>query len=164
MEIGSILIILAITVLVIAYLLKPILEGETGPSNSPSQELSTLKAQRDQILESIRDWDMSFQMGKVGEKEYRPYRQTLAQQGASVLRAIDELIKSVGLAVEASPAGAAQATGSSTLDSILEAEIQAMRESLPGSSVERVGFCTQCGAAIIEGDSFCTACGADLAA
>ena len=55
MEIGGLLISLALLVLVVAYVARPLVERQAQPVSESDRELSALQAERDRILLLLQD-------------------------------------------------------------------------------------------------------------
>jgi len=140
MELGSVLFGLAMAVLVAAYVLRPVAAGERNSQGGG--QTSSLQAERERLLEAIQELDLDHYMGKVLDKDYLPQRQSLTQQGAQVLRQIDELRDSSG--PQDSP----------------EAELEAAVQKLRTVARSEGRFCHQCGSSVLPADRFCSRCGA----
>ncbi len=152
MEIGAILFSLAMTLLVAAYVLRPLSPSERGGTRDTSRELSALMAERDSVLDSIQEIDMDHSMGKVPEQDYQRQRSSLALEGAEILRLIDEL-QSDG------------APDESAME--LEAAVAQLRRKSSSAGIQKNGdelsvACPTCGESIYHGDRFCSNCGATL--
>ncbi len=148
MDPGAILVGLAITVLTGAFVLRPIFEPSLVGEGQVNPRLSQLQAQRDRVLDALREMDMDHAMGKLPEPDYRAERAALAAYGASVLRQIDDL---GGLSALQDEVG-------SGLEAELEAAVARLRQ--PVSTAESQDkFCTRCGEAVMIGDRFCANCG-----
>src|SRR3990172_3219299 len=150
MDLGSILIGLAVLILVGAFVLRPVLQP--SPSDPPpgSRRLSELQAERDRILDLLRDMDLDSTMGKLLPEDYRVQREALAMRGAAVLRQIDE---SGGSAQEPS-----RPSASHDPEAELEAAVRRLRSGQPDGK-SRGQFCGQCGAGLQPDDRFCANCG-----
>jgi hypothetical protein len=145
MDLGSILIILALTLVTVFFIGRPFLSGVGMEVTEMSRRLSALLAERDRVLTGLEELDMDHAMGKVLQEDYLAQRGSLVSRGAEVLRVIDEL--------QESDAGSASET-------VLEAEIEAEIARLRGRRVETdSGFCGSCGGAVVAGDRYCTHCG-----
>lgn len=165
MEIGTLLFTLAMVVLVMAYVLRPLAGSAPGGDNKSGRRLSVLQAERDRVLDSILEVDMDHAMGKVPEEDYQRQRQVLAREGAEILSKIDEpqiLAKVPDLQrLENSP---------SEEDMELEAAIAQLRSESsksasqlrPGASEPEGGACPECGEVILPEDRYCAKCGAGL--
>ncbi len=147
MEPGSGLLGLSILVLVAAFVLRPILQPARSQQPGGNRRLSRLQAERDRILDSLREMDLDHAMGKLLPEDYRIQREALASRGASVLRQIDE---AGGPPPQPAPASA------------LESEIEAAVRQLRGSGQVADRFCGQCGKGLQPGDRFCANCGAPV--
>ena len=150
MDPGSILLGLAVLILVGAFVLRPVLQP--SPSGPPpgSRRLSELQAERDRILDLLRDMDLDSTMGKLLPEDYRIQREALAMRGAAVLRQIDE---SGGSALEPS-----RPSASPDPEAELEAAVRRLRSRQPDGK-RQDQFCGRCGAGLQTGDRFCANCG-----
>jgi len=146
MEIGGLLIGLAILVLVGAYVARPLVERQAQPVSESDRELSALQAERDRILQLLQDLEMDQAMGKIAPEDYQVQRAPLVARGADVLRRIDQRL----------PAR----TAPPTAEDALEREIAKRRASGAGPA----GYCAKCGNSLQSGDRFCIRCGTPVAA
>lgn len=111
MDIGSILLILALLVLVALFVTRPLLEKESqhGPVEGglADHQLSALLAERDQILNALHELDLDYALGKIPEEDYPLERGAMLDKGARVLRQLDQLTGSStareGLPARSSP-------------------------------------------------------------
>ena len=148
MEVAPLLISLAILVLVVAYVGRPLVERRALEVTDEERRLSALQAERDRLLRLLQDLEMDQAMGKIDAEDYELQRAPLVLRGARVLREIDEL----------APAGVAPARSP---EDDLEREIARRRHG--GTSTLTAAHCVQCGAALDTGDRFCVRCGAPVA-
>jgi hypothetical protein len=156
MDIGSILIILAVALVAAAYIARPLMEGGGRQLSSEDLRLSALQAERDKVLDSLQEMDNDFAMGKIPEQDYQHLRRALVAQGAEVLKQLEAWEPRPGPAVRA---GAARPPGDE-LDAAIEVRIsQARRRGRRAGS-----FCSQCGTPLMAGDRYCTHCGAAVGA
>lgn len=141
MEISGLLISLAILVMVVAFVARPLVERQAQPVSEADRELSALQAERDRTLQLLQDLEMDHAMGKITPDDYQAQRAPLVARGAEVLRQIDQHL----------PARPAAATS----DDALEREIASRRASAAAGA----GYCANCGNALQSGDRFCIRCG-----
>ena len=154
MEFGSILILMAILLPVLAYLAQPIVSGQGMEVSRRERRLSTLEAERDHLISTIQEMDADFSMGKMDLADYQAERSALITRGAETLREIDTLTDSkVGV-----DASSVHETDRS-LEAELEARVAQMRKVQPETPTK---YCPQCGSKVLELDRFCSACGADV--
>ncbi|HEY43872.1 MAG TPA: zinc ribbon domain-containing protein [Anaerolineae bacterium] len=148
MDLGSLLVILALGLMAAAFIAQPFVDSPGLGVTKEERRLSELQAERDRVLATLQELDMDHAMGKVLREDYQSQRGTLVARGAEVLKAIDELR---GPADEAMP------------DTDLEVEIEAAVARLRRSEGEiSGGTCGSCGREIVAGDRFCVHCGASL--
>jgi hypothetical protein len=170
MEISSILLIFAVFIMTGAYLYLPFMKRARRIRVSESQEVSTLKAERDRVINSLQELDFDFNLGKIPAGEYPDQRAALLQKGAYILRKLDELAPVASSAINAEAriekATAAGRTDSGSEnsnlednDDELESMIAARRKDHKSKSA---GFCPKCGKPVLVTDSFCPACGKSL--
>ncbi|MGD2162629.1 MAG: zinc ribbon domain-containing protein [Anaerolineales bacterium] len=148
MDIGSILIGLALALAVSAYVIRPLVVGGGEKVTDVDRRLSELLAERDRVLSRIQELDMDFAMGKLGEQDYRGQRDELMLYGAGILKELDT---KVGLET-------------TSVDSVkMEDEIESAVARLRGiGGSQSPAFCPSCGEAVQQGDRFCTHCGTAL--
>lgn len=168
MEINSILLVLAVIILVGAYLYAPLMSRARRARMGESHEISTLKAERDRVINSLQELDFDHNLGKIPAEDYPAQRAALLQRGADVLRQLDELVPANSSARNAETriekaAAAARADSSAQVaevnDEELESMIMARRKQHSGKSA---GFCPKCGKPVLAVDKFCPACGKSL--
>lgn len=81
--------LIAVTILVFAFVLHPLLFGQYEAVEMPSGRVADLSARRQYILDSLREVEFDFASGKVGEAEYQETRSRYVQEAAVVLRELD---------------------------------------------------------------------------
>ena len=154
MDIGSLFLLLALTLLVGVYVARPFVTRQGFQVTQTDRELSALEAARDKVLAIIHELDMDHTMGKLEDDDYEAQRSTMVTKGAAILKEIDEVIN-------ASPAARKQRAAhkpetASNADAVLEAAVARLRK---GTSEEGAGFCAKCGKALMPDDRFCNSCG-----
>jgi hypothetical protein len=175
MDIGSIFLILALLVPVVIFIGRPLFE--LTPTNRPAvrQSISTLLAERDQLVATIQELDDDFTLGKVPSEIYSSQRVNLLQKGADVLRQIDayqstststaaeerleEVIQKHRQSLDANYARKNGNAVPPVPDDDLEQRIATRRRTMHG---EASGFCPKCGRPVQVSDRFCSHCGATL--
>lgn len=182
MDFGSILLLLALSILVVLFISRPLLEQRSRPLNQVEHERSHWLAERDRTLTALQELDLDYALGKIPEEDYPTTRSWLVQSGVEILRKLDELqpgeaagssadrveaaIASRRLQQAAAALPAAQTNGSaqnriSTPDDEIETRIAERRRQKNGKAG---GFCYKCGGAVQKSDQFCPKCGAKLKA
>src|SRR5512133_2907463 len=163
MEISSILLILAVFVMVGAYLYLPFMARARRTRPNESHEVSALKAERDRVINSLQELDFDFNLKKIPEGEYPEQRAALLQKGADILRKLDELAPVSSSAInaearieKATAAGRADSSANpATLadsDDDIETMIAERRKTHKSKSA---GFCPKCGKPVLVADKFC---------
>jgi hypothetical protein len=173
MELGAILLILALSALVALFVARPFLERRAFKMVSAEEHTSSsLMAERDRLIGALQELDFDNTLGKIPAEDYPVMRTQLLTQAADVLRKLDELTPS-------SEKGRGQRT---LAEERVEAEIAARREdavlepkaktSGDDDDIEELlaarraarkektaGFCSKCGKPMMKSDKFCPACG-----
>ena len=91
MDVGSILLLLALVILVGAFIASPLRDGGKKVEQPEINiELSELLAERERVLDAIAELDFDNEMGKVPDALYPVQREALLKRGAAVLRLLDE--------------------------------------------------------------------------
>ncbi|HKJ27272.1 MAG TPA: zinc ribbon domain-containing protein [Anaerolineales bacterium] len=167
MDIASLLLLIALIIIVGAFVASPlrVRRGAVG-LRQEDHEISELLAERERVLESLEELDLDNAMGKVPENVYPIQRDRLVKRGVEVLRLLDQYtdgqIDSMDSAV-------------STAVDPLEAMIAARKaggqpaavRSVPKPAAadngkSAVKFCPKCGSKLESGDRFCAECGEKL--
>jgi hypothetical protein len=166
MEPGAILLGLSIIILAGAFVLQPLRGPGTTGLPVDGRRLSELQAERDRILDALREVDLDSTMGKLLPEDYHVQREALAMRGAAVLRQIDEAGGSAqapsrrgALGEPEAGVAAAPRDAADGAEAELEAAVLQLRTRLGES---RDPFCSQCGARLQAGDRFCANCGAPV--
>ncbi len=167
MDIGSVLLILALAVLVGVFIAQPLLEHRSRAVTEAEQQRSALLAERDRILTALEELEFDYQLGKIPEEDYPLQRAALLKRGADVLRQLDALegdtptgqtdTERLAAALEAR-----RAQKQAMLDP--DDEVEALLAARRARKREKAaGFCGQCGAPLHTGDRFCPRCGTPVA-
>lgn len=177
MDIGSIFLILALLILVIIYISRPLMERSSTSVTHEEQDISTLLAKRDQVVASVQELDDDYNLGKIPKENYPAQRLTLLQKGAEILRQIDTHQISPIFETAENRLEAAIVARRLTLDGTLASsrkngnavppvpddELEQRIASRRRSMQEKAGgFCPKCGLPVQASDRFCPRCGATL--
>ncbi len=183
MDIGSILLLLALLVLTGLFIARPLIDREAvvvSPEDDQQEhEISTLLAERDRVLTALQELDFDHALGKIPEQDYPVQRAVLLQQGADVLRKLDEYdqvapandieerIEEAIAERRAISVGQAETDPESitpvlVMDADDEVEVQLANRKRARQD-KSAGFCPQCGRPVQKSDSFCPKCGYALA-
>jgi hypothetical protein len=181
MTIGSILLGLALLVLVVMYIARPLLAAgmrsrrQTRPRTRPkTRNRQSLLAQKEALLAQIYTLDFDFETGKLPETDYQQQREALMSEATAVLKQLDEMDGEIEAAAAAVPEQAASGRKSDP-DAEIEAAVARLRVTVPAVAAEvatevvgeepaRAGngqakFCPQCGQPADPDDKFCAHCG-----
>ncbi len=152
MTIGSIMLGVALLLVVVLYVARPLLTAEPAPISS-ADNLRQLEQQKEALLIEIKGLDFDHETGKIPPDVYEQQRAQLLSEAAAVLMAMDEL------GVDSDEARRKQ----------IEASIAQRRHQYApastGSAIDssagtgQGGFCPNCGRHLDQGDKFCAKCG-----
>jgi hypothetical protein len=179
MELSAVFFLLAVLVLIGMYLYAPFVTRLTGANANTreQQELSSLMAERDRVVNALQELDFDHNLGKIPEEDYPAQRSELLKKGAALMRRLDEFqppfgpasgpdaVSRLEAAVAARRADGANLNDSPTSvpgdlsDDEIESLIAARRKQRKEKSA---GFCPRCGQAVLVSDRFCPSCGKSL--
>lgn len=186
MDLGSLLLILALLLLVVLFITRPFFEHrpvtDAFRDSAENHELSSLLAERDRILNALQELDFDHALGKIPEEDYPQQRAVLLRNGADILRKLDTLqaataeqdaearieaviaarradARRIPLAAGADAIGMQSPPSISAPDDKLETMLASRRRL---RSEKAVGFCPKCGGAVHKSDRFCPKCGTTL--
>lgn len=148
MDLGSILIILALVLLTATFIARPLIEQKSICGPEEDHRLSTLQTERDRVLDALQELDMDHAMGKVLLDDYQMQREVLLVRGANILRAMDGL----DVAME-------ESSREQGLKVRLDNSMAHLRRDQRELSGE---ICDACGEPVFKGDRFCSSCGKSL--
>lgn len=180
MDLGFILLAVALTGLVIFIVAQPFFENRAAPAQA-DDIVAGLSAERDTILAAVRDLDFDHATGKIEDADYAAQRAKLMAQGAEVLKRLDAA--GGGVVVEPiDPASAIEQAIAARRKTPIAATVVVGPRSMPAATCPGCGaaaaadarFCGQCGATLGRAcaqcsarlaaeDRFCGACGAPVA-
>ncbi|MBI5964627.1 MAG: zinc ribbon domain-containing protein [Chloroflexi bacterium] len=168
MELGSILLILAVVVLIGLFLYAPFTERSRRGRVNETIEVSALKAERDRVINSLQELDFDHNLGKIPKEDYPAQRALLLQKGADVLRKLDGLTSvfisesNVESRIEQA-AAAVRADSSATIEPLDDDDLESMIASRRKEHKSKsAGFCPKCGKPVLVTDKFCPSCGKSL--
>ncbi len=168
MELGTLFLVLAVLIIVGAYLYFPFTDHARRTALGATHEISALKAERDRVVNSLQELDFDFKLEKIPAEDYPIQRAELLKKGADILRKLDELEPALSSARHAEmrieKAAAAKRADSSfgearLNDEEIETIIAARRKQLKSKPA---GFCPACGKPVLINDNFCPSCGKSL--
>lgn len=151
MEVSAILLTLGVFLLAAAFVVRPLL-GDYRPAALNDRARSHLLAERERLLNALRELDFDYSLGKVPAEEYPLQRAELVRQGAEVMRQLDEINASRRNGRK--PEAAQTAT-----DDVVEERIARRRAE---RAEKADGFCPHCGKVVLAADRFCSHCGKAL--
>lgn len=172
MDIGSLLLGLALLLVVGFIVARPLVEQRSSAEKTPST-LEQLLAAREQNLTALRDLDFDHTTGKITPEDYQVERVKLVAQGVNVLKQLDALghqnvpaTATTEDAIEAAVAQRRKTTPATNIDEAMEAAIahrrapQTVTTAAPSNG--STAACPGCQAKVHADDKFCPTCGVAL--
>ncbi len=171
MDIGAILLIIALLLGVGLYLAAPMFDNRTRRTSEGTQEMSSLMAERDRVINALQELDFDFRLGKIPEEDYPTQRTDLLQKGAEILKKLDALAPAKRVDVDAearlekavaarrADASRSQSQAAQVSDDQIESLLAARRKA---HKTKSAGFCPRCGKPVMVSDHFCPSCGKAL--
>ncbi len=157
MDIAAILFLIALLLTVSLYLVTPLMGNRSRRVAEEPQEVSSLLAERERLLNALQELDFDFQLGKIPEDDYPTQRKDLVQKGIEVLKKLD------ALSASRPPAQPAAVRDSSQVGALSDDDIESMLAARRKARKTRsAGFCPRCGKPILATDQFCPNCGKSL--
>lgn len=89
MDLASGLLFVALLLLVALFVARPLLQ-ESEQLDEHNEEADSLAAERERVLDALAELDADWELGKVPEEIYRPHRQQLVAEGATILELLEK--------------------------------------------------------------------------
>ncbi len=169
MDYSAIFLLLAALILVGMFLYAPFSARPRHVTTAQEQEISSLMAERDRVINALQELDFDYNLGKISAEDYPSQRAELLKKGAEILRELDTLQPAsapqpdvearIEDAIAARRADAAEPARAEITDDDLESLIASRRKLRKEKSA---GFCPRCGQAVLISDRFCPYCGKSL--
>jgi rubrerythrin len=165
MDLAALFFLLAVVVLVGLYVARPFMvKSKRARVAVEDHEYSSLLAERDRLINALRELDFDQSLGKVPEAEYPLQRAELRSKAAEVLRAIDqrEQTQSAQTAEDRLEAAIAarRADADAARPELSDDDLESMLASRRAGRTEKSGgFCPNCGKPVQRSDRFCPHCG-----
>jgi hypothetical protein len=154
MNVGAILVGIALVVGVTAYVARPLFQRSSGGIQAGDANIGAraeLATRRDAVYALIRELDADYQTGKLNTEDYQALRERYVADGVSILKQLDAL-----------PDESSRAD----IDASIEGRVLALRQisAAPADNGQQPAtrFCTQCGHPASPEHRFCARCGAVL--
>jgi hypothetical protein len=175
MDIGSLLLVLAVTLIVAGFVARPLMDRAVRPDSTAGT--SDLTTQREAVLTELRELDFDHDTGKMIEEDYQVQRNRLVETGARILRALDQLQPAPADEDNIERLVAARRRRSTADDAAVERKVAARRQSpvVTDDEIEQAvaarrskagaaagPACPKCRNAVLSSDKFCPHCGAKL--
>lgn len=171
MDIGSILLGLALFLIVAFIVARPLIQGDRFRERQPGPA-DQLLAERERVFAQLRDLDFDHDTGKLRDEDHAAQRAGLVARGVEILKQLDALTASLA------PGGANGRAGA--LDGEIEAAVEGRRGRPPRAVDAEIearlaarrgapapvfvqAVCAECGTTLRAEDRFCPQCGAALA-
>lgn len=173
MDIATIIVLIAVLLMVLAYVAQPLVlgggraEGRPGQGRDALRRRADLLAERNRLYAEIRALDFDHSTNQVADADWDAQRHALVAQGVEVLRQLDALPGSgetaaadpIEAAVRALRSGEA-VTAPAPAQSAKAKPAPARRgKSKPQPQPAETNFCPHCGQPVEPTDQFCAACG-----
>lgn len=139
---------LALSLLAIGYVLRPLLDSRPMPIVPDDDRLTELLARKDSVMTAIKDLEFDYRLGKLTEADYQRYDQRLRRQAIAYMKQIEAI-----------------APESTEMDATLEAEVARRRKTNAAGAPrppETILLCPDCHQPIDATHKFCPHCGASV--
>ncbi|PKO13124.1 MAG: hypothetical protein CVU39_20310 [Chloroflexi bacterium HGW-Chloroflexi-10] len=174
MDLGSIFLILGLSILVAFIVIRPFFEisnkkliTRTFPGGKGDQRRSVLMAERERVLRALQELEFDFALGKIPAEDYPEQRNFLKLKAADTIKQLDELIGNVIVdsVEEKIEAAVHQNRIDGKKEQVLQKDpdIESLVANRRREKEEKpASFCPKCGKAVTATDKFCGRCGSTL--
>jgi hypothetical protein len=168
MDVGSLLLILAIIILVVFVISRPFYSGNPVEPGDVTQKgftaentLSELMSEKERLFTSLRDLDADHDLEKIPDDVYLEQRSLLIQAAAHNLKSIDE-IEQTSTTDKISELITGETGDSPSLSTQRDDIENLIADRRRKRNEKSGGFCPHCGKVLQRSDYFCPSCGAKV--
>jgi uncharacterized membrane-anchored protein YhcB (DUF1043 family) len=162
MDLGSVLLILALALLVGVLLSRPWMDARFSnreelsqkPENEVENQRLEMQAERERLLNALVELDRDAEVGKILAEDYQVERNTLLAAGAKLLQQLDQLDQPSQQSLT-NPVVISAAPSTSEDDQIEALIIARGRQK----KEKAAGYCPKCGNLLQASDQYCSRCG-----
>ena len=163
----TLFIALVVSLAVVLYVVRPLLDRNSAPVFVEDDRLTDLLSRKDAVLQAIKDLEFDRNVGKLEEGDYVRFNQSLSRQAVGLIQQIEKI-----------------APTSTQQEDLLEQEISKLRKTKdrvaevkvatakkvavspnghpPTPAASKPKFCTSCGQPVSANHKFCANCGTAL--
>ena len=175
---GTVIVAVVISLLAIYFTVSPLLKAGRATPLVEDDKWVELLGRKDAILQSIKDLEFDYRVGKMSQEDYERIDQRLRRQAIGLIQQIeklapasasldDELESIIAQFRQTTAAPATAIAAPATVSSAVERtplKAPALKASSPARTVaEATRFCTECGKPVDAGHKFCAYCGTPIA-
>jgi hypothetical protein len=156
-----------ISLLAIYFAVSPLLKPGRAAPLVEDDKLVELLGRKDAILQSIKDLEFDYRVGKMSQEDYQRIDQRLRRQAIGLLQQIEKIAPASASLDEELESIIAQfrqtAIAAPTTKSPAAPSTSTSGETSGEVSGEATRFCTQCGKPVDASHKFCAYCGTPIA-
>jgi len=139
MEIGSLILLIALLIIVGVYVYSPVINGEYHELSQERKNLILIESQQKAVLKSLVDLDFDFEIGKISSEDHQLNRVGLLLRAETIYQKISNIQANISLNIS---------------DTQIEKKIKNYKNSL-----SQISNCSECGLPIFTSDKYCGECG-----
>ncbi len=165
MDAGSLLIVLAVAVIVGAFVAQPFMtfrkESQTPLVKDPVEhQYSALLAEKERLAQTLQELDFDHTLGKIPQEDYPVMRAELLKHAAEVLQALEKMEQELAVRMHLEDPHSDTSASPKAEQSQPADEIEEIIRLRRKQRQERAsGFCSKCGNPVQKSDRFCPRCG-----
>ncbi len=159
------------------------MRSASAPISEEEHLLSELLARKEAIMDALAELEVDFRAGKMTREDYQAQKAALMEQGAAVLKALEDLEKQMAERPASATPRALDTGGEPVTEDQVEALLAARKRERRSKAIaddesdeveillqarrqaqmtQYIGFCPSCGAALRAGQRFCPSCGQEI--
>jgi len=153
MELQALILLIGIIILVSVFIARPFVHLARPEPKSVTE--SAIKAKHERILSSLRELEFDHSLGKIPEEDYSEQRTELIQEGVMAMKQMDSETLDSPRFLPTQPVQDDKVLSDDEIEELITKRRSSRRE-------QTIGFCPECGKAVLSSDYFCSSCGRSL--